>query len=42
MDDEPMAPAARAMLTGSVLEPYVSQYCDHLRDDRYAAQTRRA
>ncbi len=42
MDDETMGPAARAMLTGSVLEPYVSQYCDHLRDGRYAAQTRRA
>jgi len=42
MDDETMAPAARAMLTGSVLGPYVSQYCDHLRDGRYAAQTRRA
>ncbi len=41
MDDEMMAPAACAALMDSVLGPYVAQYCDYLRDRRYAAQTRR-
>ena len=40
MDNETAAPVARAALTGSVLGPYVAQYCGYLRDRRYAAQTR--
>lgn len=40
MDDETVAPVARAALMNSVLGPYVAQYCCYLRDRRYAAHTR--
>lgn len=41
-DDTVMPPRTRAMLMGSVLEPYVADYCTHLRQGGYARNTRRA
>ncbi len=41
MEDDMMAPVTRAVLMKSVLGPYVAQYCAHLREGRYAAQTQR-
>jgi integrase/recombinase XerD len=40
MDNEIAAPVAGPALMGSVLEPYVAQYCDYLCDRRYATGTR--
>jgi hypothetical protein len=40
MDDETVAPVARAALMNTMLGPYVAQYCRYLRHRRYAAQTR--
>ena len=35
-------PQARAWLEGSILQPYVSQYGEHLQRRRYAPSTQRA
>jgi hypothetical protein len=40
-DDADLKPWTRAMLIGSVLEPYVPDYCSRLIKGRYAATTRR-
>ena len=40
-DDAVLHPQTRAMLMGSVLEPFIADYCTHLRQGRYARNTRR-
>jgi integrase/recombinase XerD len=41
MINEPITPAARAVLMDSVLGPYVERYCGNLHGKRYAEHTRR-
>ena len=41
MDDDITNPRMRATLMGSVLGPYVPEYCSHLRTGRYAENTQR-
>lgn len=37
-----LQPQPRAWLEGSIIRPYVSQYCEHLQRRRYAPNTQRA
>lgn len=39
-DDAVLHPQTHAMLTGSVLEPFVADYCTRLRQGRYTRRTR--